>query len=98
MIVYKGHPDFEFVYACSVRGANYGILVGRNRWSQFEEPLPHSAQKFISCPHLIEPGLTEFEITATTLDGDGVFHGKPRLSMARAGFGRLNMAPKAATS
>lgn len=75
MIVYKGHPEYEYVYRNWTRsaGASYGLLVGFNPGDDFTSTLPMHEQ------YPFKLDLQEVVIDGNGIDGAGVFHQGERL-------------------
>lgn len=75
MIVYTGHPEYDFVYECRVRGPYLGCFVGISRHAYGEFVLPENMTPQLK-PLL--DSLTPRESTGLGIDGEGVFHGIPK--------------------
>lgn len=73
MIVFTGHPDYDFVYRCEDRSASFGRYVGMRKGESFVEPLPLSEKTL----DLLKDLKTQ-RITGNEINGDGVFHGTPK--------------------
>jgi hypothetical protein len=73
MMVFLGHPDYDFVYRCEDRGPSLGNYVGIRKGESFVEPLPltNKTKEWIETA-------TSTKIDGNGIDGDGVFHGTPK--------------------
>jgi hypothetical protein len=83
MIVYTGHPIFDYVWICTHSGPYWGRLVGANKGQRGDSWMPLADHEqnitFGSMmsvrEQLLQRGLKKVEITAADLDCEGVFHG-----------------------
>jgi hypothetical protein len=73
MRVFLGHPNYDFVYRCETRGADFGNYVGMRKGEDFVEPLPLTTETLEWTKTA-----TSTKITGDGIDGDGVFHGTPK--------------------
>jgi hypothetical protein len=75
MIAYTGHPEYDFVYECRIRGPNLGCFVGISRHAYGEFVLPENHTPRIK-PLL--DSLHPIDSDGIGVDGDGAFHGTPK--------------------
>lgn len=78
MIAYTGHADYRFCYVSNERGAAKGYLIGILPTGTHEvvrPPLGYSDCYGVQTA--VALGLQAVEVDGLSIDGDGVFHGRP---------------------
>ncbi len=80
MIVYTGHHEFDFVFESRTRDASFGQFVGTYRWCSAPVILWENSKPGGIGPLL--DSLIPIDSDGIGVDGEGVFHGSPRASLA----------------